>query len=449
VTEPLGYTGPAEALVGYYADRKPRAQMYQFRVTCRLCGGPLRRVLDLGSCPLANEYWTAEQVASGQRQDTFPIVVAQCSSCEHVQTQTIVNPERLYSEYSYTSGIAASFREHLRSLATELRAAGHRTIVDIGSNDGTLLHYCRNLGMTGLGVDPARNLAAEASSRGDLTIPAFFNVETAREIRRMLGKAPDVVTCLNAFAHTDDLAAIADGVRELIGETGEFVFEVAYLLDLLEKNEVGSTYHEHISHHSVVPLYKFFAAHGLSLHDVKRIPTQGGSIRGYVRMHQWPNEMYRWIELEDKTIPALLADWPARIERERVATLAELQPYLAPRCEACGGNPGVKFGPCPTCQGGGKKQLGALAIFGAPARLTPYVHMLGLKREDVSCVFDDEPRKVGRFTPGLHWLIVSPDELMARNPPAILISAWPYAEQIKARFPEYRGAWILPKREGA
>lgn len=423
--EPIGYTGPAAALDAYAATGRPHPAMYQWRTSCRLCGGPLATVLNLGATALANEYLAADLL--GQKQDEFPLVIAQCAACQHLQLQTVVNPERLYSEYTYTSGVAASFRAHLKELAKSLYDDGHRTIVDIGSNDGTLIGFCRELGMTAIGVDPARNLAAEASSRGNLTIPAFFNVETAREVRRILGRAPDVVTCLNAFAHTDDLAGIANGVRELIGGSGAFLFEVAYALDLLEKNEIGSLYHEHASHHTVAPLVRFFEARGLHLSRVEHIATQGGSIRGYVTAEK---ERYEWafgrlkvgqaVAKEEARMPGLLAAWPARVAAEREAMAAELAPHL-----------------------------GALAVYGAPARLTVWAHAMGLTRGAVTCVFDDEPRKMGKLTPGLQWPIVPSSELMARDPEAVLISAWPYAAEIMARFPEYKGRWILPKREMA
>jgi hypothetical protein len=417
LTEAIGYTGPAAALDVYARTGAPQPAMYRFRAACRLCGGPLERVLDLGFCALANEYLPAER--AGEKQDEFPVVIGSCVACGHVQNMAIVEPGRLYSEYSYTSGVSHAFREHLQALATELYNAGHRTIVDIGSNDGTLLHCCRNLGMRCLGIDPARNLAAEASSSGALTIPAFFNVETAREIRRILGGAPDVVTAINSFAHTDALGEIADGVRELIGDSGVFVFEVAYLLDVLEKNEIGSLYLEHASTWAVREMQKFFGSRGLALLNVQRIAAQGGSLRvtvGDPRCNRNSATVHDMIADEER-IPSILAAWPSRVAAEREAVAAMLEPYL-----------------------------GSLAIYGAPARLTVWAHAMGLKREDVTCVFDDEPRKVGRLTPGLHWPIVSSSELMARNPPAVLISAWPYAKDIMARFPDYRGVWLVPPR---
>lgn len=429
MTTALGYTGPREALDVYVREGKPPPQLYQWRTECRLCSGPLSEVLRLPDQPLANEYPDGVAVSLGIPQDTFPVVIAQCGACGHVQLQTVINPLRLFSEYSYTSGIAASFRKHIGELAKSLYAAGHRTIVDIGSNDGTLLQACRELGMVGVGVDPARNLAAEASQRGNLTIPGFFNVDTARQLRELFGKAPDVVTGLNVFAHADGLGEMADGIRELIGDTGVFVMEVAYLRDVLDKNECGTLYHEHVSTHHVAPLVKFWRAHGLEVHDVERIPAQGGSIRvvvtadpGRERMgHGSVNRgLIALLDDERVVLPPLLANWQSRVTSEIERTRHELRPYLA---------------------------QGPIAIFGAAARLTPYVYTLGLGKGDVSCVFDDEPRKIGKFTPGNFWPIVDSRELVGRNPRAILVASWNYAQDIMKRFPEYHGAWLVPRPE--
>lgn len=388
---------------------------YRIHETCCLCGGALERVLSLPDTPLANAF-----VDSPRPQQLYPLHVDQCVECEHVQTPVEVDPKLLFSEYAYVSGTAASFRAHLASLAQELYDAGHRTIVDIGSNDGTLIDECRKLGMRGIGIDPAGNLAALASAKCCLTIPAFFTPAHAKEIKRVLGGAPDVVTALNVFAHCRDLGGIADGVRELIGDTGTFVFEVAYLRDILKKNETGTLYHEHSSHWHVIPMRSFFERHGLALCDVQRLEVQGGSIRGYVRGHSTglAENVALFALSEFQSVPRMLEEWPARVEKEREETLAMLRPYLG--------------------QG--------LAIYGAPARLTTYAYMLGLKNRDVMCVFDDNPLKVGKFTPGLNWPVVASSGLPGANPRAVLIASWNYADEIRAKFPHYKGEWILPRR---
>lgn len=401
------------------------------RETCRLCASPLpsERVVDFGEVPLANalvdlKTWEREDYG-GDYETLYPLYLVACGECGHVQLPVIVDPWRLFTHYRYVSGTSASFSAHLHSLALEIkrRAISSRVpIVEIGSNDGTFLAACQAEEMACIGVDPARNLAVESSESGQLTIPAFFGPKQAKALRALLGRDSTVVG-LNVFAHADDLASIGLGARELIGSSGTFVFEVAYLPDILLKNEVGTIYHEHVSHHHLRPLRRFFLERGMILFDAERLKVQGGSVRCWVartdrRDVKETERMRLMLDAEDG-LSERLKEWPARIEAEREATLAELAPYR------------------------GK----GLAIFGAPARLVTYSHMLGLKREDVECVFDDNPLKQGMHTPGQHWPIVAPSELEARNPAAILVSSWNYFAEIKARHPNYQGRWILPRRE--
>lgn len=391
---------------------------HSIRKSCRLCSSEaLRLVLDLGHTPLANEY-----PPEPRPQRCYPLHLVECESCGHVQLPVVVDPELLFGEYAYTSSTAASFRQHVQQLAAEVSGPGE-TLVDIGSNDGLLCREAQALGSRTLGIDPARNLAAEATQRGQITLPHFMTRQLAVDVRKLLRHAT-VVTALNVFAHADDLGEIADAVRELIYPSGTFVFEVAYLLDVLEKNEIGTIYHEHLSHHHVAPLIPFFKNRGMSLVRVSRVPSQGGSIRCYVRgtTGDVPDpSIGSLLALERERLPALLNGWPERVRQEQVRLITKIGRYA--------GN--------------------GLAIYGAPARLTTYVYTMGLRQSDVTCVFDDEPKKLGRFTPGMHWPIVSSSELMERNPPAVLVAAWPYFEDIKRRFPDYRGEWIVPERSGA
>ena len=386
---------------------------YSTRTDCRLCSGPLALVLSLPDTPLANSYPTRKAEA----QPHYPLYLSQCEECGHVQLPVVVEPGLMFQDYPYTSSTAASFRQHVQLLAGDIASPG-ALLVDIGSNDGLLLSEAQGLGMKALGIDPARNLAAEATARGQITLPAYVTPTVAQSVRNLVG-APMVVTALNVFAHADNLDAIAEAIRVLIEPSGTFIFEVAYLLDVLERNEIGTIYHEHTSHHHVTPLVKFFRKHGLELCHVDRVASQGGSIRGYVRAGGVPGPAVGYLtRLESDVMPRLLKDWQARIRREQIGLVEQLEKYR-----------------------------GSLAVYGAPARLTTYAYTMGLRAEDVTCVFDDEPRKVGRFTPGLRWPIVPSSELMARNPAAILVASWNYFEAIKAKFPNYEGQWILPPRQ--
>ena len=163
-------------------------------------------------------------------------------------------------------------------------------VVDIGSNDGTLLRCFQESGFRVLGVDPAHEIAQQATEGGIETIKGFFTPALAREIRDHHGTAA-LVTANNVFAHIDDLAAVAEGVRVLLSPGGVFVFEVSYLVDVLEKTLFDTIYHEHLSYHTVEPLVRFFEANGMELIGADRGGSHGGSLRGFAQLKGGPNAM--------------------------------------------------------------------------------------------------------------------------------------------------------------
>lgn len=390
---------------------------HTLRTTCRLCSGSLRLVLSLPDVPLANAYAHLPAGIGDQPDQHYPMQISQCEACGHVQCPVVVDPLLLFSDYAYTTGSQAAMRKNVGELADRVASIGG-FLVDVGSNDGYLLSEAQKRGMLTIGIDPAQNLAAEATAKGRITLPAFLTQSLATQLRNIIGRSC-TVTALNVFAHADDLGHIADAVRELIRPNGTFVFEVAYLLDVLEKSEVGTCYHEHLSHHHVAPLVGFFQRHGMSLVQVERIASQGGSIRCYVQCGGVPDRSAsELVALERSVLPGMLEMWQARLCNDQADLLEMIKPYA------------------------GK----GLAMYGAPARMTTWAYTMGLRASDVSVVFDDEPRKVGRFTPGLRWPIVSSGELVERNPPAVLIASWNHAEDIKRRHPDYRGVWLMPPR---
>ena len=137
-------------------------------------------------------------------------------------------------------------------------------VVDIGSNDGSLLLPFKEAGHRVLGIDPAREIAAQATRAGIETIPEVVSLRLARELRERHGAA-HVVCMFNAFAHADDLGEVADSIRTLLAPDGVFVFEAQYLLDVIDGVLIATIFHEHMSHHSVKPLIGFLERHGLEL----------------------------------------------------------------------------------------------------------------------------------------------------------------------------------------
>ena len=415
------------------------------RTTCRLCSGPLRTILELEPTPPANALLTGgtciDQVnryeadgkterrvpsppQDGYNDDDepealYPLTLAQCSTCSHVQIREIVAPSVLFTaDYSYASGTSPVFRAHLQRLARSIstRLYPGDLVVEIGSNDGTLLRAL-DPGLHVLGVDPAAQLADEVTADGLLTYPGFFTKGLALAIRAATGPARRVVA-LNVLAHIADLAAMAEAIRCVLADDGELILEVAYLPDQIATNNYPGIYHEHADYFALRPLLKFYARHGLYLYDAERVPTQGGSIRCHLatRKKAVTEQLANLLLDEDEHLPAALEKWPDRVEESRAAI-----------CNA------VKA----------LKEAGhTIAGYGASAKGTTLLHACGLGREEISYILEDNPRKVGKFTPGKHIPIVHASELVKRHPDYAVILSGNFSESIRARNPEYRGKWV-------
>jgi SAM-dependent methyltransferase len=255
------------------------------RTRCRLCDGSrLDCVLPLCASPIADAYVPAARLS--EPQPAYPLDLYLCRDCGHVQNIDVVDPALLFRDYDYVTSSSPGLVQHYRQFAVQVgEQTGLRLgdlVVEIGSNDGSLLEFFRSAGARVLGVDPAVRIATGAAARGIPTIPEFFGSEVAAGIRRSEGPAR-VVVANNVFAHADDLADIVAGVRDLLADDGVFVFEVSYLPDIVDRFMFDTVYHEHVSYHSIAPLRRFLERLGMQLYDVERIGSKGGSIRAYAQ----------------------------------------------------------------------------------------------------------------------------------------------------------------------
>lgn len=395
---------------------------YSVRSDCRLCGAATDTVFDLGATPLANEY-PAAPIARGQ--DVFPLYLVRCTVCAHVQLPVVVEPTRLFRQYAYQSGTSPIFREHLSAFAKDVRPGARGDfVVEFGSNDGTLLREYAAEGFRVLGIDPARNLAEQATASGVPTIAEFFDEDLASEIRRVHGAA-ELIVANNVFAHADDLSGIARGVATLLSPTGRFVFEVGYLLDVIRDGLFDVVYHEHVSYHHLLPLRGFFERYGLVLYDAHRVPSQGGSVRCFVRLRSAVDDSQPTARLCGLFDHETATGVDARSLKESIRAVADgLQQTL--RRHAARGQ--------------------VVAGFGAPAKLTTLVYACGLGASDLAFIGDDNPLKVGRCTPGQFIPIVSTSELLRRRPDALVIFSWNFAAEIinRCRRSGYVGRIITP-----
>jgi len=382
----------------------------------------------LTPAPIVDAYVPAARLQ--EAQPAYPLDLFLCRGCGHAQLLHVVDPELLYVNYLYVTtsslGLPEHFQRYADDVVARVRPAAGALVVDIGSNDGTLLRTFKRHGLRVLGIDPAREIAAHASASGIDTLPIFFTAKQAGDIRRERGPAA-IVTVNNLFANVDDLVDMTTGIRELLAPDGVLIFESFYLADVIQHMVFDFIYHEHLSAFSVKPVVAFFRRYGMELIDAQRVPTKGGSLRYTVQLAGGPRQVSPSVDalmrFEDHLglhRPEIFKRFTAEIDQAKHQLRDDLQQRTA--------------------------QGHTIAGYGASATTTVLMYHFGL-REFLSVIADDNPTRQGLFSPGCHIPVVSPQILYEHQPDNVLVLAWRYADPIMKKHQAYRargGRFIVP-----
>ncbi len=407
--------------------RQPR---HHKRETCRLCDSTdLQRVLESTPTPPANAMVPGELL--NEAQQCYPLDVYFCNTCHHAQLLDIIDPSDLFEDYVYVSGTSSANVEHFGRYADQvIEVAGLEKgdlVVEIGSNDGTMLRFFKDAGMRVLGIDPARSIAEAATAAGIETLAEFFTPELAARIREQYGPVKAVIAN-NVCAHIDDLRGAVSAAGILIGAEGVFVMQVSYLLDVYRKTLFDTIYHEHVDYHRVGPLRGFFESLGMNLWDSFRVEAQGGSLRVYVSSTERGDEVKPSVQemtALENSAGLDSADTLRAFSHDIARTGAEIPSLL--QCLKARGY--------------------SIAAYGAPAKSTTLMYHFGLGSDVIDYIVEDNPLKHGLFTPGLHLPVVPVDALYEKRPDYVVVLAWNFAESIVAkhrRYGEQGGRFVVP-----
>ena len=386
----------------------------------------LARFLSLGPQPLANAFLNHPSEFAAEA--FYPLDVYFCESCSLVQLLDVIDPEILFRNYIYVTGTSETMASHNVSYArtvTELLRLGYKDlVVEAASNDGSLLGQFRKLGVRTLGVEPARNLAEASRAAGIETLDRFFNLDEAVRIRETHGAAKAVIAN-NVLAHVDDTVGFLRGARQLLGDGGLVIFEVPYLVELLDRLEYDTIYHEHLCYFSVLALSKLCEAAGLGIERIDRVPVHGGSLRVYAGPQ--PGHCPEALDMQSRERDAGLnslktyEQFAARVENHR----RTLRSFL---CE--------------------RRASGlTLAAYGAPAKGNTLLNYCGIDTTILGFTVDRNMRKVGMFTPGAHIPVRPVSALLEDRPDEVLILAWNFSSEIIRQQEAYRvlgGRFITP-----
>jgi hypothetical protein len=393
------------------------------RPACRACGAAFDApFLQLGPMPLANNLpRTADELAAQAR---YPLDVCVCRTCTLVQTPDVIDPEVLFAHYVYLTGMSDTMRAHNRGYAAhvvQLLGAGPQDlVVDIASNDGSLLLEFQALGVRTLGVEPAANVAEIARGRGVETVTRFFDDAAGGALRNVHGPARAVLAN-NVLAHVDDPVGFLRGAGRMIGPDGMVIVEAPYVGEMLDRLEYDTIYHEHLSYFSIGALARLAEEAGLSLVRVDHVAIHGGSLRAHLgHRAAWPSHG---------------AEVVTAIARERAHGFADPATYDR-FATAVHANRDALRGMLGGFVAAGKTVAG----YGAPAKATTILNFCGLGTEVVSFTVDRNPLKVGGFVPGVGVPILPVEALAERRPDYAVIFPWNLGAEIARQQAAYRAA---------
>ncbi|MCX6718091.1 MAG: class I SAM-dependent methyltransferase [Candidatus Staskawiczbacteria bacterium] len=398
--------------------------------TCRMCGGEkLYKFLDLGFTPPSDAIISFEDLL--EPEIFFPLNVLQCEDCGLTQLGYVVNSKLLYgSKYKYESSITETGKKHFflmaDSICKRFDLKNKSLAVDIGSNVGVLLEGFKKNGMEVLGIDPAVEIYKIANERNIETWHEFFNPAVAERIKIEKGRAK-IITGTNVFAHIDDKEGLLKSLDILLEEDGVFVFEVPYLVDLIENLEYDTIYLEHLEYISVKPLINFFKKHNFDVFDVEKYDIHGKSIRVFVcRTGKIPisGNIEKFILLENEK----------KIYNKE--TLDEFAKKVALHKE-------MLINLLRDIKKDGKKIIG----ISAPAKGNTVLNYCKIGADLIDYIAEKSLIKKGGYTPGMHIPIVGEEKIMEDKPDYGIIFAWNFAEEIirnNENFSKAGGKFIIP-----
>jgi len=397
--------------------------------SCQVCGGDmLESVLFVGYIPPVN---TMPEIGSvSVEQPSYPLELMRCPKCSLVQISLEVDQKVLFPEsYPYLSGstriLQANFSDLCRESQEMLELEEGKLIVDIGSNDGTLLTPFRDAGYPVLGIEPSQ-AGYVAVERGIDTLQSYFNRDVAQHVKSNYDAA-QLITAANVFAHIGNIHSVVEGIVDLLAPNGVFVSESHYLMDLVETLQYDTIYHEHLRYYSLKSIQYLLAMHDLEVFHVKRIPTHGGSIRVYSAPKGSRKILPAVGELLAKEDELGINDGSGlKNFRQRVImSKVDLYELLAPL----------------------KRDGATIYGVGAPSRASTLINYTGLDEGILDAVMEvSTSHKLNKYIPGTHIPVLDESMLYKEQPDYALLLSWHIADELaeNLRKAGYKGKFISP-----
>jgi hypothetical protein len=399
----------------------------KIRLKCTSCNSFLVSIFDMGKLPLSNALLSENDLGTSIDKK-YPLSLSLCSNCGLVQLGQIVSPKIMFENYLYIPSMSMTLLTHFNKLCSRVCEFRGKSgfIIDIGSNDGSLLKFFKQNNYKVLGIDPAFEIAKTASLSGVKTLPIMFNSKQAKNIISVFGKA-DVVTGTNVFAHIENLKDLYLGIDLLLKDDGVCVFEVSYLLDMIRGVLFDSIYHEHLYYFSIESLMMLFKDLPLQIFNIDRIPMHGGSLRVWLKK----KSNTRIKVLKTKILNLLLEEQKYQLRNPKIyrvfkANILKVKNITISKLNKL------------------RKLNKKIVAFGAPAKGNVLMNYFGIDKKTIEYVVDSTSYKQFHYTPGNHLQILPEETIYINKPDYLLVLAWNFADEIVKKHPLFKKHFIIP-----
>ncbi|MEH1842470.1 MAG: class I SAM-dependent methyltransferase [Nostoc sp.] len=375
---------------------------------CRVCDSTnLEFAINLGSQPWCNHFLKSEEIG---KEPFYPLHVLYCHNCGTVQLDYTVKKEIMFGDHTYLSGVTRSLSEHFKNVAYEVdsrffKDTQGKSVLDIGSNDGTQLKHFKALGYDVLGVESSKTTAKIANEAGIVTLNDFFNLDIVKKLDRKF----HIINAAGVFFHLEELHSVTEGIREALRHDGVFVVQFLYMKCIIENLAFDQIYHEHLLYYNLNTIEVLLNRHGLSMFDAYLSPIHGGSIIAYVT-HKGKKEpsdrlqAMRQAEIDEKSNElSTYLEFAQRIQQMKTENLVYLQ----------------------QAKQQGKQVFG----FGAPVKGNTMLNYFGVGTEYINCLVEKNELRRGLYSPGMHIPIVIEGELQ-ELPDIYYVLAWNFKKEI-------------------
>ncbi len=393
---------------------------------CRICRGKLKEIINLKKIALVGNF-----LKKKNNQKKYKITLNYCKKCKHVQIAEIINPDLLFKNYLWETGVSKSNLLLIKNFIKKLRKfkiSDKSKILEIASNDGSLINTIKKkFKSVTLGVDPAKNLAIKANKNKIKTINKYFDFNLSNTIKKNINEF-NFIIARNVIAHTKNPNKVFKGVENLLSHKGIFILEVPYLLNIIKYNQYDNIFHEHIGFHSLKSIKDLCIISNLRIFNVEKIDSQGGSIRCYIckeeSFRKSSSIVKKMLRIENKS-KLFLSKNLEKFGKKIKLHSQELYKLIY--------NLKMK----------GKK----ISIYGASGKGQALMQYCKIDSKLIDFVFDKSKLKQKRYTPGTNIKVKNPNNIGKYRIDYLLVLSWNIIDEIMKQetyFSKKGGKFIVP-----